>query len=207
MAQLIINYPSKDVIYGEIEPNKRYNLKIFKNYLFDDEYHYFKEIKKTKNKINVQKPIFYYPGSGDDIITPLIIVDKLFENKNFKFIFQDKVDFFKNIKFTLNNLKIPFSKFKQGIKFYYNQKEIELIFNVKDVNKFIEPHYDIYYERRFRIMKEEVFNYEKTIYQNLNKQGIIISDSGFENLKQKKLLDNKLSSYGKMVFVIKEATF
>ena len=76
-----------------------------------------------------------------------------------------------------------------------------------EISKFdIIPQFDIYFERAFRIFKDNVPGYEQKIIGKLSSGGIIISDSGFEHLcfdslncLEKLPIPEQLSAYGEMV--------
>ncbi len=62
------------------------------------------------------------------------------------------------------------------------------------------PTFDIYFERAFRIMRERHPEYEQKIVEKLNRGGILISDSGFQDTTLRKIMVPKeLSAYGEMV--------
>ena len=67
------------------------------------------------------------------------------------------------------------------------------------------PAFDIYFERAFRIMKDGHEEYESKIYHQLKSNGIIISDSGFQQQPLEKIkVSPQLSSYQEMIIGIKK---
>lgn len=165
---------------------------------------YLDKIKplKIKNKLTL-----FYPGSGADILFPLIYLEKLFPKiKKAKFLFLDLDDSSGLIKTTLDDLGISFSGNKSKIKFYWKGKKIKLNFVSGDIFELIKdiPCFDVYFERAFRIMKEKDSNYEHQVFSKLNQGGVLISDSGFRKVPLKRIeVPLELSSYGEMVIGIK----
>ncbi len=187
-------------------PNSILDYTLLENFLFEEELMSIRLLDSV-DKISINKApiILFYPGCGSDILTPLIYLEKLFCNNNyFHFIFNDIDNTFDLIKTILDDVQIPFSEDNSKINFFINNKNITLEFLQGDVFELIyNIKYDIYFERTFRIMKDNHPEYEHIAYNNLNKNGVLISDSGFHNVK-KLNIPKELSAYKEMVIAIKE---
>jgi hypothetical protein len=191
---------------------KNINNKIDKNKL--KSYFFKKEYDKLVLLDNVSTPtltptlpILFYPGCGADMFSPLLYLDKLFpEIKQAKLIFVDNEDCLSLLKTVLDDVGITFSGRRKKIKFYWNNKLITLIF-VKDfVQNILDKYnYDIYFERAFRIMKDNLDNYETNVVKQLNPGGILISDSGFQDQNLQLIeVPKNLSAYNEMIIGIKK---
>ena len=102
------------------------------------------------------------------------------------------------------------SQNKPAIFFYWKNTLIELQFIQGDVFSLLPqlPAFNVYFEKAFRIFKDEDSLYEKNIFEKLKKDGILISDSGFKWLSLQNLqriaVPKELSSYGEMVTGVKK---
>jgi hypothetical protein len=197
------------LISRKIEPtglNKEniFNFNTIKNHIYHDDYQ-----KITSLKLNCQltsKDSFhlYYPGCGADIIYPLLYITHLIPNsKEIKLTFVDKSNHLDLIKTILDDIKINFKQATPtSISFYTNNILFNLQFITKDITYFNLDNFDIYFEKSFRIFKERIF--EKKVYEDLNENGIIISDNGFENLNLKRFnIPKEISIYDDMIIAIK----
>ena len=210
MSNLIV-LEEKDISAKGVNQNNIINEEKLKNHFFSEDYDNLKLIERIpKLNLNENKPVLIYPGCGADVFFPLIYMQEIFPDKReFKFIFIDLENYLGLIKTILDDVGVSFeeSKKENKINFYWEKIKIELEFVNEDISKVIEklPNYDLYFERAFRIMKERILDYEKRILQKLNSKGIIISDSGFEEVKLNRIeVSSKLSSYGEMVIGIKD---
>ena len=210
MSNLIV-LEEKDISAKGVNQNNIINEEKLKNHFFSEDYDNLKLIERIpKLNLNENKPVLIYPGCGADVFFPLIYMQKIFPDKReFKFIFIDLENNLGLIKTILDDVGVSFedSKKENKINFYWEKIKIELEFVSEDISKVIEklPNYDLYFERAFRIMKERILDYEKRILHKLNSKGIIISDSGFEEVKLNRIeVSSKLSSYGEMVIGIKD---
>ncbi|MDO8656654.1 MAG: hypothetical protein Q7K45_05425 [Nanoarchaeota archaeon] len=178
-----------------------------KNFLFDDEYARL-ELLQTITHFSHIKASFLYPGCGADILFPLLYIERLFPQlQEVHCTFVDTQDNQKLIETVLDDIGIPFSRTKNKISFYWKESVVNISFIVEDIFGIVNslPAFDIYFERAFRIMKDGHTNYEQTIVQKLNPDGILISDSGFQNTPLKKIdVSKELSVYGEMVMGKKE---
>ncbi|MBI2573448.1 hypothetical protein HYV86_06300 [Candidatus Woesearchaeota archaeon] len=167
-------------------------------------------IPSSQIQLSTDQPTLFYPGSGCDILMPLFYIERLLPSiSEFTFIFIDIEHFLPLIKTILDDINIPFTNTQEGIIFYWKNQKITLHYQAKDVFSSLtdlKP-FDIYFEKAFRIIKEESTNveeYEYSIIQKLNPNGIIISDSGFQNQELEYIkIPKELSSYSEMVLAQK----
>ena len=116
----------------------------------------------------------------------------------------DITDYFPTIKTMLDDVNISFTENNYNLKFYYNDLLVNFTFTEQNVFQTIPPHFDIYFEKAFRIMKDLSPEYEQKVYNNLNKEGLLISDSGYQHLPLKKIsIPQELSAYQEMIIGIK----
>ena len=111
------------------------------------------------------------------------------------------------IKTVLDEIGISFKGKRSKIKFYWNHQLIELKF----ISERIEDHlkkkktFDIYFEKAFRLMRDNIHNYEDQIISLIRKGGVLISDTGFLNKELNYVeIPKHLSSYEEMVLGIKK---
>ena len=205
MPNLIINTEEK------IEPkgfnhNQEIDQSKVKNYFFDDDFHNLNHLDNLTLSTTI-KPTLFYPACGSDILFPLIYLEKLFEIKEAKLIFVDTDDNFNIIQTILNDIGIKFSKDNYKLKFYWKHILINLEYRRDNVFSLDFPSFDIYFERKFRIMKEDDSTYEHRIFKKLSPNGILISDSGYERIEMKRIkVPLELSPYGTMVIGVKDQT-
>mgnify|MGYP000451073094 CR=1 FL=1 len=125
------------------------------------------------------------------------------------FLFNDVDNNMRMIKTILDDIKISFEEKKEhnALRFYWKNILVTLTFMQGNIfNTFDSiPEYDIYFERAFRIMKEETSSdFESKIIDKLNQGGLIISDSGFKSIPLKKIeISANLSVYKEMVIGLK----
>ncbi len=179
-----------------------------KEYLFPDEYQNLSLLTEIPRMEYPENPILFYPGCGADILLPLKYVEILFPRlRNITFIFNDIDNNLGIIKTILDEVGISFKEKKKNLlQFYWNGILVHLKFIQGNVFQIITdlPPFDIYFERAFRIMKDEHPEYENQIYQKLNSNGVLISDSGFQHLPLEKAdVSQELSAYKEMIIGIK----
>jgi hypothetical protein len=177
-----------------------------KNYFFQDDYKNLSLLSKLPKVSDQDKLTLFYPGCGADILFPLKYIEKLFDLKEASLIFNDLDSNLGLIKTILDDINIHFSQNGNKIKFYWKNILVNLEFVQGNIFKLLPnlPDFDIYFERAFRIMKMYHLGYEDLVYQKLNKNGILISDSGFSNLALKRIdISMELSSYKEMILGIK----
>ena len=205
----IIIYESKNVKANGLDHNNQIDQNKLKEYFFEDDFEALSHLNNFKIPFNQEDLTLLYPGSGADIFLPLIYLQKLFPQiKGANLTFVDLDDNLGIIKTILDQVGISFSQEeKNKISFYWENKLINLTFITKKIEHFWEeqPSFDIYFERAFRLMRDHLHNYEEKVYQKLNQNGILISDSGFLGLNLTYLdVPKNLSSYGEMVIGIKK---
>ena len=204
-----IFYEERNVKAKGLNPNNIINEEKLKSYIFTEDYDNLNLLNNIKIPLNKEEISLLYPGCGVDILFPLIYLEKLFpEIKTANLTFVDEEYNFGLIKTVLDEIGISFAEDnKDKIKFYWKNTLINLNF----IKNKIEHHLsnqelvDIYFEKAFRIMRDQIPNYEDNILKIIKPYGILISDSGFEqqNLKFIKV-PKELSSYGEMIIGIKE---
>ncbi|MBI4151718.1 hypothetical protein HY496_02000 [Candidatus Woesearchaeota archaeon] len=200
-----ISFFPKDVKPKGLNQKAIPSLPKIKKYLFDDDFENIQKINSMPSFVQ-QEPTLFYPGSGCDILIPLLVMERLFPKLGrIRFCFVDKNNTLELIKTVLDDVGVSFSEHEGRLDFYWNNLFVSLSFIQEDVFRMTLPSFDIYFERSFRIMKEADSTYEQRIFANLRKKGIIISDSGF---RDQSLVPNafppELSSYGEMIVGFKK---
>lgn len=175
-----------------------------KQFLFDDDYENIQKITPLNHSFPTT-PTLLYPGCGCDILTPLLFIEKLLPQlSGLELYFIDEKDNFDLIKTILDDIDISFSQNKNILSFYWHDCLITLTFTQEDIFTMKLPEFQIYFERAFRIMKDRDQTYEQRIHQQLSKNGLLISDSGFQNLPLKIVpIPTELSAYQEMIAGIK----
>lgn len=158
---------------------------------FKDEFNTYlrlKEIFKDK-KLKKDKIIFFNPGAGGDIINPLLFIDALIECKNLEMIFMDPRFYY---SFVIEALKDVVENFKYKLKlngntaqisFRLNRTKCSMVYVGKDaferIPDEIKKGFDIYYERAFRLFRDDQNLYMSLIFEKMNKGGLVVTDWGF----------------------------
>ncbi|MBS3124507.1 hypothetical protein J4437_07825 [Candidatus Woesearchaeota archaeon] len=157
-------------------------------------------------------PVILYPGCGADILYLLLFLEKIgYFFQEAEIILNDIDNIFNLIKTSLDDLGIGFvdeksAGYGEKISFYWKEQLIHLPFISGNIFELLVhlPSFDLYFERAFRLMKEDHFEYEFQVFRKLNPGGILISDSGYAQLPLKKTdINKKISSYGEMMVGIK----
>lgn len=203
MGQLIIqmerNVPAKGMD-KRILPNQNK----LKEQVFAHDYELVRSLLPLS--INSQTPRMVYPGSGSDILMPLLFAQSLFPKITALHI--QLIDLFPQealVRTILDDIGIPFSEDKEKIQFYWHGVLINLDCTVANAFTLEYDHFDIYFERAFRIMKDQDPEFENRIFEKLNSSGVLISDSGFTQFPLEKIkVPTELSSYGEMVVGVKK---
>ncbi len=179
-----------------------------KTYFFPEDYHNISLLADIPRMKCPENSTLFYPGCGADILFPLKYVELLFPKlRNITFILNDADNNLGLIKTILDDVGVYFSEKKNNLQFYWNGILIDLKFLQGNVFELLPqfPRFDIYFERAFRIMKDEHPNYEEQIYQKLKPRGILISDSGFQQLPLGKIkVSPELSAYKEMIIGVKK---
>jgi len=202
MANLIV-YEERKVKAKGLDRHNQVNEEKLKEYFFDEDYDSLKQLDKLpKFYLNRKENLLFYPGCGADIFFPLHYLNLFPEIEEIKFIFVDENNSLDMIKTELDDVGISFEEKKNNLHFYWKDKLVHLEFIQGDFQKVFPKigKYHIYFERAFRIMREQIPHYEQSILDNLLPKGILISDSGFENKELEYIeVPPELSAYGEMV--------
>lgn len=172
--------------------------------VYSEDKEHLKNLEKLSNSTKIN---LLYAGCGADVFYPLLFVEKLFPQlKNATLQFVDVDDSLGLIKTLLNDIGVSFEDIGNGIKFYWKDVLCELKFHCKNIISELDLfEFDVYFERKFRIMKEQDFTYEKRVFDKLAVGGVVISDSGFIGRGlQEHPVSNELSSYKEMIIGIKK---
>lgn len=192
----------REVIPKGLNPKQTIDQEKVQSYFFDDDY---LNLKMFNLALSItDNPTLFYPGSGSDILTPLHYL-RIFPNlKKINCIFMDKSDNYGSIKTILDDVGVCFEESNSSLKFYWGSILVYLVFTKTNVFTIDLPNFDIYFEKAFRAMKEDHLDYEFKIYNQLNKNGFIISDSGFQQLKLPLInVSPELSIYREMIIAKK----
>jgi hypothetical protein len=207
MSSIII-YESRDVKAKGLNKSDIVDQDKLLSYFFEGDYEKHSALDNIKLNHSKEKISLLYPGSGADVFFPLIYLNKLFPNvKKAKFIFVDSEDNLGLIKTVLDEVGVSFKGRKNKIKFYWNNQLIELKFLSERIENYLSKgkNFDIYFERAFRLMRDDIYGYEDKIISLLNKEGVLISDTGFLNKSLSYIeVPKNLSSYEEMVLGIKK---
>lgn len=201
----LINLVEKEVMPKGLDQKALPNQKKIKNYFFDDEYSNLKLLKNLPKQKSKHTMSLFYPGCGSDILTPLHYIEELFtEIKQLNCMLIDKDNNLGLIKTILDDIGITFTEQGNTMQFYWNNILINIEFITANVFQIDLPTFDIYFEKAFRIMKDNSHYYEENIFRKLNQKGVLISDSGFSHLPLEKIdVPSHLSGYNEMIIGVK----
>lgn len=178
------------------------NAEKIKSYCFYDDYAHLTQLR-TITTFSHTKATFLYPGCGADVLFPLLYMERLFPQlQEAKFMLVDIQDNQKLIETVLDDIGLPFSRDKERIIFYWKEIKVTIVFIIDNIFLILDSllPFDIYFERAFRIIKEGHAEYEPKIIEKLAPGGILISDSGFQEVKLERIeVPKELSVYGEMV--------
>ena len=199
MGNLVI-YSSRKVIPKGLSKDYLLNPERLEEYFFDGDKEKLALVDFTL-PLSVSEPIVFYPACGVDILYSLFFIEKVFPDlQKIHLIFNDIDPNLGVIKTILDDIGVHFSEDQEKISFYWKDCFVKLEFIRGNVFTMELPHFDIYFERAFRIMKEQDLRYEQRIYERLHSGGILISDSGFETFNLERIkVSPDISSYGEMV--------
>ncbi|MBI2112509.1 hypothetical protein HYT52_03175 [Candidatus Woesearchaeota archaeon] len=205
MGNLVI-YSSRKVIPKGLSKDYLLDPEKLEEYFFDGDKEKLALVDFTL-PLSVSEPVLFYPACGVDILYPLFFIEKVFPSlRSIHLIFNDIDPNLGVIKTILDDVGISFSEHQGKTSFYWKDCFVKLEFILGNVFTMELPHFDIYFERAFRIMKEQDLRYEWGIYERLNPNGILISDSGFERFYLERIkVSPDISSYGEMVVGKKKA--
>lgn len=198
MPHLIVVEP-RDVKPKGLRQNSVSREKL-KEHLFDSDYVRLDLLEKVAFPQFQENAVLFYPGCGADILYPLLYLERLPSLRSVHCILNDFDDPLMTIKTILDDLGVSFEAGKNKINFWWNHLLVSLEFLQGNVFALPLPHFDIYFERAFRIMKDGDFTYEQRIFEKLASGGLLISDSGFWDVPLERIaVASELSSYGEMV--------
>jgi hypothetical protein len=197
----LINLVEKEVTPKGLDQKALPNRNKIKNYFFDDEYSNLELLKNLPKQKCKHTMILFYPGCGSDILTPLHYIEELFnQTKQLNCMLIDKDNNLGLIKTILDDIGVSFTEQGNTMQFYWHNILINIEFITANVFQIDLPTFDIYFEKAFRIMKDNSHYYEENIYHKLNQNGLLISDSGFSHLPLEKIdVPSHLSGYNEMI--------
>ena len=205
-----IFYEERNVTAKGLDPNNKINEEKLKSYIFTEDYDNLNLLNNIKIPLGKEEISLLYPGCGVDVLFPLIYLEKLFPQiKTANLTFVDSENVFGLIKTVLDDIGISFAENKSNniVSFHWKNTLINLNFVLNKIESHLpnqEP-IDIYFEKAFRIMRDNIPNYENNILNKIKPNGILISDSGFTEQNLKTIEVPKiLSSYQEMIIGIKE---
>ncbi|MFA6461788.1 MAG: hypothetical protein WCV90_05955 [Candidatus Woesearchaeota archaeon] len=203
MPNLIV-YEEREVKAKGLDPKNKVNEEKLKEYFFDEDYAQLKQLEKiSKINLSFDNPTLIYPGCGVDLFSPLIYLERLFpEVKAANLIFIDENEALSVLKTQLDEVGVSFAEKKNRITFYWKDQLIALEFIEGDIAEILSklPNYHLYFEKAFRIMREQIPDYERRILEKLSVGGIVISDTGFEDADLEQFnVPKELSAYGEMI--------
>lgn len=158
---------------------------------FKEEFYTYLKIKEffNGNKIKKDKIIFFNPGAGGDIVNPMLFIDAVTECKELEMIFFDPRFYY---QFVIEGLKEIIDNFKYKMKvdgklakitFKLNKTKVILNYIGKDaferIPSEIKQGFDIYYERAFRLFRDDQNLYMALIFEKMYSGGLVITDWGF----------------------------
>ncbi|HIH11199.1 TPA: hypothetical protein HA241_03355 [Candidatus Woesearchaeota archaeon] len=204
----VISYFARNVIARGLSCPSFPDENKIRSYFFDDDYTRLRSLQHLSRLSICSRPLLFYPGCGVDLFTPLLYLEFLFpEVKEVSFRFVDTEPVFDILLTILDDVGIPFARLPNSyIDFYWKTTLVHLQF--EQTNVFIRistmEKFDIYFEKAFRIMKEQESSFEMMVFKKLNQNGVIISDNGFRQFPLCFLdVPSDLSAYGEMVVGIK----
>lgn len=200
-----LNFFPRSIVPRGVQKDPVLSREKVKELIFDDDFEHIQKITPLRHQF-LTTPTLFYPGCGCDILTPLLFIERLFPQlSKINLLFVDVKDNFDLITTILDDINISFSQDQRRISFYWNDFLVSLEFLLEDVFVMPLPSFDIYFERSFRIMKDIDPQYETKIYNKLNQNGLLISDSGFQNCTIQNIpFPPELSIYQEMIAGIKK---
>tara|TARA_Y100000310_G_scaffold89923_1_gene87109 strand:+ start:65640 stop:66260 length:621 start_codon:yes stop_codon:yes gene_type:complete len=202
----LINLVEKEVSPKGLDKDALPHNGKIKNYFFDKDYSNLKLLQNLPKQRAKHSLTLLYPGSGADILTPLLYLEELYTDLNeINCMLVDQVNNLGLIKTILDDVGISFQEEGNILKFYWKGILVTLEHVLANIFQIDLPSFDIYFEKAFRIMKQNVHYFEENIYHKLNMNGLLISDSGFQHLPLEKLnVPSHLSGYDEMIIGIKK---
>ncbi len=160
------------------KPKFTLNNDFLKDNLYEDSLLAFNLLKKSKIKLNKKQLTLFYPGSANDIIRPILLLDAISDFQTANIILADQKlsqKFAVETMQNLTNIK-KFKKTNNKIKFKFKNKEIKLIFNECDIINEEIPEFDIYFERAFQLFRKDTKDFIPNIIKKAKKGSLILTD-------------------------------
>ena len=171
------------------------NIEEVKKNLYPEEFEAYLKLKKifAGKKISRKHIVFFYPGSGADVLNPMLYLDALVDWKSAEaidFIFVD-IDgaaptFICSMleKLTGRKPKLKFlSDTKARVTFTFDNTRITLTYiladAVENLPKDARVNFDIYFERAFELFRANAGWFIEFVLGHVSKGGLLISDCGF----------------------------
>ena len=185
------------------------NLEKLKGNSFEDELNTclkLKEIFKDK-KLKKDRVVFLNLGAGGDIINPVLFADALIEAKEIVFLFYDPRFYYQFIIGELEDIidnfkyKLKLNKNTATIKFKLNNTKMSIVYSGRNAFDGMPPEikqgFDVYYERAFRLFRDDQNTFMYLLFQRMNKNGLVVTDWGFENIITEKTNLQKINGIPK----------
>ncbi len=204
----VISYTERIFTAKGLKKDNKVDFSRLQEYVFEEDYDALKQLDYINLSLEqIEEPILLYPGCGVDVLFPLYYVRKLFSSlKQIELRLVDKDNNFAIIKTILDDIGICFEDYGEWIQFYFEGVLVTLYFKQGDIFEMMDGMlpFEIYFERAFRIMKERDSSYEERIFSRLREGGVLISDSGFQEVGLTKIeVPKELSAYREMIIGIK----
>ena len=179
-----IFYEEKQIKAKGLDPNNKINEEKLKSYFFKEDYGNLNLLNNIQIPLDEEEISLLYPGCGVDVLFPLIYLEKLFPQiKTANLTFVDEDYNLGMIKTVLDEIGISFAENnKNNIQFYWKNVLVNLVFIRSKIEHYLkgQESVDVYFEKAFRIMRDHIPNYEDNILKIIKPNGILISDSGFQ---------------------------
>ncbi len=202
----VIIFETRETVAKGVDKGAMPNQEKIKKYLFDDEYENVALLADIPSfpLVNVR---LFYPGCGVDILHPLLYIEALFPlAEEISLILADTANTIQTIKTILDEMGVSFAEEWNRIEFYWRKKLIFVEFVCGDVFTQELPSFNVYFEKAFRIIKDEEGIFERRVFEKLDEGGVIISDSGFYHVPLRRIdAPHQLSAYGEMVIGVKNS--
>ncbi len=159
------------------------NEKALRENLFSEGIKGFEDLQKSEVKLNVKKPVLFYPGCGFDALLPLIVLKTLFGYfHEATIIFADTILPISPVIGYFKQLTGVERIFKKGnmVKFEYEDCKINCLFIESDVVLQYPDisSIDVYLERGFEMFRNKNPMFLDKNIEILNKKGLFLTDFG-----------------------------
>jgi len=183
LKEIKVNKPKSNFLlqlkHGIKKPLCILNEKMLDDALTEEQKNAIKEIPFLLNK---EKVTMFYPGSGIDLLFPILYLNKITDAKDITIIFADQnIESETIISLMMQLTGIHAYKKKQNkIIFKFKTKKITLIIQKENVfaklpEEILEG-YDFYFERAFDLFRSSAPDFIKKAIALLNENGFLITD-------------------------------